>query len=291
MGEIQKELEDLQERLIWVKSQWTDVIAEACSSIAAAPKLQDQLEAKFGTQANVIYRCLQQIGARPSRALQSPDINAELPQKIQHWNSEISMFTNELWDWKIFRLWRRRVRDSGNMDQEGRKLLSQGDTCSELFEDLVKYKQQMLDRAISWVNCWRHRARQYMEARKRRLRYNRLRWPAREKNDYDDDFMMRRRSREPKKQDFMHRTRKRRFPLLRGCSRNPNKNFEMFLQSLAPAPQQNIRQFYTTKITISQEPSGKSKTIESEATRRKWPSTNGKHQYRTARSSTVCFAF
>lgn len=160
------------------------------------------------------------------------------------------MFTNELWDWKIFRLWRRRVRDSGNMDQEGRKLLSQGDSCSELFDDLVNYKQQKLDRAISWMNCWRHRARQYMEARKRRLRYNRLRWPAHEKKTMMTMtmmkmtfFMMRRRSREPKKQDFMHRTRKRRFPLLLGRSRNPNKNFEMFLQSLAPAPQQNIRQF------------------------------------------------
>lgn len=98
MGEIQKELMDLQERLMWVKSQWTDVIAEARSSIAAAPKLQEELEAKFETQAIAIYRCLQQIGARPSRALQSPDINGELPQRIQHWNSEISMFTNELWD-------------------------------------------------------------------------------------------------------------------------------------------------------------------------------------------------
>ena len=186
MGGIQEELEDLQKRLVWVRNQWTEVIAEACSSIAAAPKLQEELEAKFETQANALYRCLQQAGARPSRALQSPDINAELPQRIQQWNSEISIFTNELWDWKIFKLWRRRVRDSGNTDQEGRKLLSQGDSCSELFEDLVKYKQQKLDRAISWVNCWRHRARQYVEARKRWVRYNRPRWPAREDNDYDD---------------------------------------------------------------------------------------------------------
>ena len=187
MRKAHEQLEASQKELMWVKSQWTEVIAEACSCIATAPKLQKQLEAKLETQTNAIYRCLQQEKARPSHAVYAPNINAELHQRTQHWILESSAFKTELWDWRNFMAWRRRLKDAGNMDQEGRKVLSESDSCAELFEDLVKYQEEEIDRATSWVNCWRRLARQYMEARKRRLRYNRPQWPAYEENDDDDE--------------------------------------------------------------------------------------------------------
>lgn len=164
MNEAQEQLEAYEDELMWVKSQWTDVIAEACLPIAAAPKLQKQLEAKFEKRAKAIYYILQQEGARPSRAVYAPDKDAEFPQKLQHWISESSAFIAELREWRIFMSWRRHVKDAGNTDQEGRTILSEGDSCSELFEDHVKYQQCELDKAASWVESWRRQARKYKEA-------------------------------------------------------------------------------------------------------------------------------
>ena len=163
MRDAQEKLDASQKKLMWVESQWTEVLEEACSSIAAAPKLQEQLEAKFEKQARAIHRALLQKGARPSRKIFSPNRDAAFPQRLQHWISESSVFTAELRDWKVFMIWRRKVRDAGNMDQDGRKVLSEGDSWSERFEDLVKYQQRELEKAASWVNCWRRQARQYKD--------------------------------------------------------------------------------------------------------------------------------
>lgn len=171
MNEAQERLDACQNELMWVHSQWTDVIAEACSSIAAAPKLQEQLEAKFEKRANAIYCTLQQKGARPSRAVYAPHKDAGFPQRLQHWISESSAFIAELQEWRAFMLWRRDVRDAGNVDQEGRRILSEGDSCSELFEDHVKYQQYELDKAISWMNSWRRQALHYKEVYKRMWPY------------------------------------------------------------------------------------------------------------------------
>lgn len=167
MNEAQERLEACQNELMWVNSQWTDVIAEACSSIAAAPKLQEQLEEKFEKRAKAIYCILQQKGARPSRAVYAPHKDAGFPQRLEHWISESSAFIAELREWRAFMLWRQDVRDAGNMDQEGWRILSEGDSCSELFEDHVKYQQYELDKAISWMNSWRRQAAYYKEAYKR----------------------------------------------------------------------------------------------------------------------------
>ena len=146
--------------LAWIKSQWPGVIAEACSLAAAAPKLlQQQLEAKFEKQTKAIYRTLQEKGARPSHAVHAPDENASLTQRIQHWVSQTLALDQELWEWRVFMAWRRHIRDSGNMDQQGRRVLSKGDSRSELFQDFVKYQQYEYNKAISWVDCWRYQAR------------------------------------------------------------------------------------------------------------------------------------
>ena len=174
MTEAQDRLETTREGLSWVKSQWRDVIAEACSLIAGVPKLlEQQLEAKFERQTRAIYRTLQEKGARPSHAVHAPDKNASLPQRIQHWVSESSALDQELWEWRIFMAWRRHIRDSGNMDQQGRRILSEGDSRSELFKDFVKYQQYGVDKASSWVDCWRRQARKHRETNARRLRCKR----------------------------------------------------------------------------------------------------------------------
>ena len=190
------------------------------------------------------------------------------------------------------------------MDQEGRKLLSQGDSCSELFEDLVNYKQQNLDRAISWVNCWRHRARQYMEARKLRLRYNRLRWPACENNDYDDDD-----DDEDEDDDFYDETEVARAKksglyashaeekgsvAARMLEQSKQKLRDVSAES-GPSPTAKyptIQGLPTTPKSQSPESlPGSRRSSKVREPGRKWPSMNGQHQYRTARSSTVCFGF
>ena len=174
MKEAQERLETSTKELSWVKTQWPDVIAEACSLVAAAPKvLEQQFEAKFERQTKAIYRTLQKKGARPSHAVHAPDENASLTQRIQHWVSQSSALDQELWEWRIFMAWRRHIRDSGNMDQQGRRVLSEGDSRSELFQDFVKYQQYEFNKTISWVDCWRHQARNHRKANIRRLRCKR----------------------------------------------------------------------------------------------------------------------
>lgn len=160
----QERLEASQEKLTWVKGQWTEVLAEAGHSIPATRNLQKQLEDKFEKQTNTIYRHLQQMGARPSRAVHPPDRNAEFPQRLQHWIFESSKFAAELRDWRMFMKWRLYMKNADAANQEGQKQVSQGESCSELFEDLVKYRQYELDKAISWVDCWQCRVRQCTKA-------------------------------------------------------------------------------------------------------------------------------
>ena len=181
------------------------------------------------------------------------------------------------------------------MDQEGRKLLSQGDSCSELFEDLVKYKKQKLDRAISWVNCWRHRARQYMEARKRRLRYNRLRWPTRERNDYCDNFNETEVARAKKAGLYASHAEEKVSVAARTLEESKQKLRDVHAES-GPSPTAKypaIQGLPTLPKSQSPEslPGSQRPSKVREPAGNPWPSTNGQHQYRTARSSTVCFGF
>ena len=164
MRDAQKRLDAAQNKLKWVENQWTEIVEEAYSSIAAAPKLQKELEAKVEKQAKAIYRALLQKGARPSHRIYSPNKDIAFPQKLQHWISESSVFAAELRDWRLFISWRRDIRDAGNMGQDGRKVLSEGDSCPERFEDHVRYKQHELEKAMSWVDCWRRQARKHVEA-------------------------------------------------------------------------------------------------------------------------------
>ena len=189
MKQAQEKLDTSQNKLIWVKSQWNEVIAEACSLIAAAPNLREQLEAKFEKRTRAVYRTLQQQGARPSHAVYPPNKDVEFPHRLQHWIIESSAFVAELRDWRIFMLWRRNVRDSGNLNQDEQKVLSEGDSSSEVFEDLVKYQQHELQKALSWVDCWRGQIRKHLEASRGIWRYGRsstsrngLGW-----NDHIDD--------------------------------------------------------------------------------------------------------
>lgn len=194
MRQAQERFEASQNELKWVKGQWTEVIAEACSSIATEPKLQEQLEAKFEKRVKAIYRILQQKGARPSFAVYPPKRDAGFAQRLWHWISEGSALFAELSEWKAFLSWRRQVKDDGNTDREGRRMLSVGDSCSELFEDHVEYQQYELDKAISWVNSWRRQATRYKEAYERVWRYygrrtlgSGSRWLHCERVDDDDD--------------------------------------------------------------------------------------------------------
>lgn len=192
MVESQKLLEASQGKLIWIESQWTEVLAEASRSIAGEPKLQKQLEDKFEKQTNAIYHRLQQIGARPSHTIYPPNENADFPLRLQHWISESSSFTAEMWDWKLFMAWRRRVKSSSTTKEDGQKHPAQVESCSELSEDLVKYCQYKLDRMFSWIHCWRSLARRYMEKMENTLFQGE--WPSPptfrgddNKDDDDDD--------------------------------------------------------------------------------------------------------
>ncbi|KAF6223633.1 hypothetical protein HO133_000476 [Letharia lupina] len=186
METLQKELEASQEELMWVKSQWTEVLAEASHSIAASPKLQKQLEEKLEKQTNKIYRHLQQREARPSNAVHRPDTTADFPQRLQHWISESSAITAELWDWRIFMAWRRNVKGADTKKQEEQKQPFQVDADAKLFEDLVKYCQYELDKASSWVYSWRCRASHYAGAKKSTALQERI--ESLLADDEDDDY-------------------------------------------------------------------------------------------------------
>ena len=164
MQDGQKKLEASQDELLWVKNQWKEVLEEASHSIGASQKLQEQLEDKFEKQTNAIYRQLREKGARPSHAVYPPDRNAEFSQRIQHWISESSTFTAELWNWRIFLKWRRHRKNVDDPKPDSQKGPSQVYSCTELFEHLVEYRQCELDKAVSWVNCWRPQVRGYAEA-------------------------------------------------------------------------------------------------------------------------------
>ena len=166
MEDSQEALETSQEKLMWIESQWTEVLAEASHSIAGEPKLQKQLEDKFEKQANAIYRRLQQLGAKASHALQPPNESAEFPQRLEHWISESSNFTAEMWNWKVFMAWRRRAKDTNTKKEEEQQQAAQPESCQELLEDMVKYCQYKVDGVLSWMACWRSLARQYMESRR-----------------------------------------------------------------------------------------------------------------------------
>lgn len=164
MKKSQKLLETSQEKLMWIESQWTEVLAEASHSIAGEPKLQKQLEDKLEKQANAIYRRIQQLGARASHAIHPPNESADFPQRLQYWISESSNLTAEMWDWKVFMAWLRRAKGTDTEKEEEQKQPAQAESCPELFEDLVKYCQHKLDEVSSWVDCWQFLARQDPEA-------------------------------------------------------------------------------------------------------------------------------
>ena len=195
----QERLDTSQNKLVWVKSQWKEVIAEACSLIATAPKLQEQLEAKFEKQTRAVYRTLVQQGFRPSHVVYPPDKDVEFPLRLQHWINESSAFIAELRDWRLFMLWRRDVREAGGLNLDGRKVISEDDSCSGVFKDLVEYQQHELEKSLSWVDFWRGQLRKHLEASRGIRRYggsstsrNRRKWPfygwnGRVDDDDDDD--------------------------------------------------------------------------------------------------------
>ena len=175
MMEGQKQLEASRKELMWIKSQWKEVIAEACASIAEAPQLQQQLEDKFKMQTEAVYRRLIQKVARPSHARHPPDMNTEFPQRIQHWFSEGLRLEAELWDWKHFRAWRQK-KGAQTTHQEAPKQPFIDETCSEIFEELVKFRQHELDEVDGWVNGWRRQAKQYKEE-KEKMRVDKTVYP------------------------------------------------------------------------------------------------------------------
>lgn len=152
-----------QKDLIWVRSQWTEVVAEVSRLIAEEPELQKQLEGKLEKQTNAIYHRLQQRGARPSHTVRPPNEDAEVPQRLHHWISESSEFSAELWNWRVFLGWRRRVKGADATDCEEQMQPTQVESSLELFEDHVGYCQSEFDKTSSWVDCWRSRPRPYKE--------------------------------------------------------------------------------------------------------------------------------
>lgn len=158
MEKGQKRLEASEEKLMWVKGQWPEVLEEACQLIAAAsPELQKQLENKFEKQTNAMYSWLRLFRGRPSHPIYPPDEKVGLAQRLDHWISETSGFTAELREWKYFLDWRRE-----HVQEE----TSQTVPRPRLLKDLVKYRQYKLYRATGWADCWRQRARQLTEAEK-----------------------------------------------------------------------------------------------------------------------------
>lgn len=183
-----KRLKTSKEQLRWVEGQWTEVLAEASKSIAGDPKLQTQLEGKLMKQTNAIYGRLKQTGARPSHAIQPPNQYAEFSERLKHWILEISCFTNEMWDWSVFLEWRRHTNGADTKSQEGQQQASQVPSGSELFEDLVKFRQCEMDKAIGWLDYWRSRVRHYTELEKKvKLRLG-ASWAAFEGETEEDAF-------------------------------------------------------------------------------------------------------
>lgn len=189
MGRAQEQLEVAQKELTWVKGQWTEVLAEASDSLAATPKLQKEIEDKVEKQTNTIYHRLQQMGARPSHTVHPPKTRV-FRERLQHWISESSAFTAEVWQWRIFMSWRRYVKNVDTMKQQGQKQPSEVDSSSELFEDHVEYCQYKVDKATSWVDCWRSHARQCADGNRTTSlpeRKEQKRGPFYPENSEDDD--------------------------------------------------------------------------------------------------------
>lgn len=186
MEESQKSLETCQKNLLWVESQWTEVLAEASQSISGEPKLQKELEDKFEKQANAIYCRLQRLGAKSRPALHPPNESATLAQRLQYLISETSKLSAEAWDWKVLMAWRQPVENTTTTKEEAQKQSAPSESCAELFEDVVKYRQYKLDELFGWMACWRSLARQYTAGRKRKLGWTDLQ-TLRGNNDDDDD--------------------------------------------------------------------------------------------------------
>ena len=177
MMEAQVKMEAFRKDLMWIKDQWKEVIAEACASIGAAPKLQEQLEAKIKMQTEAVYRKLLEKGARPSHTGHPPDMNVEFPQRLQHWISESFGLKAELWDWKQFRAWRR-TKGAQTTGHERQEQLFVDETCSEIYEQLVEYRQYELDKAVSRLDGWRRQAQQYKEEKENSWLEKKVRYPA-----------------------------------------------------------------------------------------------------------------
>lgn len=151
----QMALDACQKQLTCIESQAFEMLSEASASLEGAPLLCLQLEKKMEEQANAIYQDLELLEARPSRPAQASLPTSPYVQRILHWKSETSRLLKERREWKIFLKWRRNQASASTSVSTEEQQPNSRHVDPALWFDYVTYQQSQLDKARSWVDCWR----------------------------------------------------------------------------------------------------------------------------------------
>ncbi|CAD6563769.1 MAG: hypothetical protein ASARMPREDX12_000055 [Alectoria sarmentosa] len=151
----QMALDACQKQLTCIESQAFEILSEASASLEGAPLLCLQLEKKMEEQANAVYQDLELLEARPSRPAQASFPTATYVQRILHWKSETSRLLKERREWKIFLKWRRNQASASTSVSTKERQPNSGHADPALWFDYVTYQKSQLDKAWSWVECWR----------------------------------------------------------------------------------------------------------------------------------------
>ena len=162
-------LDAAQKQLTCIENQNFEMLSEASASLENSTLfLCQQLERKMEEQTTGVWQELELLGARPSRPAQAAS-TAPCVQRILHWKLETSRLLKDHREWKIFLKWRRHVANSStsvNMDEQPS---DEPHLDPALWFDNVRYRQNELVKAKSWVVCWRRLQRSIMKKEQKRI--------------------------------------------------------------------------------------------------------------------------
>ena len=161
LGERQDKLDAAEKDLKRVKEQYLEILSELSDLLASTPKLRQELEEKLEHQSNAIYERLRRLGARPSRSVSLPNGVDDYLQRLYHWTAETLYFEEELYDWRCLLAWREGVKGARTTTERGAEQTPRTPLGLDLWQDAVEYRQHVLDRSSSWLDCWRRLMRWY----------------------------------------------------------------------------------------------------------------------------------
>ena len=159
----QKEIEDANKKLNWIKSQWPKVVAESVDSISKSPELQSVLEAKFKRQTHAAFAAIQKLGGQPSRAVHPPHESMNFFHRILYWTSEASKYMQELVDWETFLSWRLFELGDKPTTQEQDFECPQFQSGLDFYVEFEKFRSFQYNLASVWLQCWQRVVQWYEE--------------------------------------------------------------------------------------------------------------------------------